>query len=113
MLTCRLLNRDVLTAFNLKDKEFKSETNVNFLEVIDDLTRNVFPIKALQTWKRFMRGFLHKPRDIKRREYVSHICEINEMLVHFPTANQESKLPPSDEILDLLDQLDVLVGNRS
>jgi len=103
MLTRRLLNGDALTAFNLKAKEFESKTNANFLEVIDDLTRNVFPIKALQTQKRFMRDFLRKPRDIKRRKYVSHVCEINEMLVHFPTANQESKLPPSDEILDLLE----------
>jgi len=30
-------------------EEFDSKTNPNFLEVIEDLTRHVFPIKALQT----------------------------------------------------------------
>ena len=101
-LTRRLLNRDALTAFNLKAKGFKSKTNANFLEVIDDLTRYIFPIKVVQIQKRFMMRFLCKPRDMKTREYVSHMCEINEMLVHFPTADQESKLP-NNEMLDLLE----------
>ena len=101
-LTRRLLDGNALTAFNLKAEEFQTETNPNFLEVIEDLTRHVFPIKALQTQKRYMRRFLRKPRDMKTREYVSRVCEINEMLVHFPTADQESKLP-NDEMLDLLE----------
>jgi len=51
-LARRLLNGDALTAFNLKAKGFKSKTNVNFLEVIEDLDRHDFPIKALKTQKK-------------------------------------------------------------
>jgi len=58
MLTRRLLDGNTLTAFNLKAEEFDSETNPNFLDVIEDLTRHVFPIKAHQTQKRYMRHFL-------------------------------------------------------
>jgi len=47
MLTCRPLDGDALTAFNLNAEGFESKTNANFLEVIEDLTRHVFPIKAL------------------------------------------------------------------
>ena len=101
-LTRRLLDGDALTAFNLKAEEFPSETNNNFLLVVEALTEHVFPIKALQIQKRYMRRFLRKPRDMKTREYVSRVCEINEMLVHFPGADQESKLP-QDELLDLLE----------
>jgi len=64
-LTRRLLDGNVLTTFNLKAEGFGSKTNANFLEVIQDLTRHVFPIKALQTQKRFMRRFLRKLRDMK------------------------------------------------
>jgi len=100
--TRRLLDGNALTAFNLKAEEFDSETNPNFLDVIEDLTRHVFPIKALQTQKRYMRRFLRKPREMKTREYVSRVCEINKMLVHFPTVDQDSRLP-NDEMLDLLE----------
>jgi len=101
-LTRRLLDGNALTAFNLKAEEFETETNPNLLEVIEDLTRHVFPIKALQTQKRFMRRFLRKARDMKTRKYVSHVCEINQMLVHFPAADQDSRLP-NDEMLDFLE----------
>lgn len=72
-LTRRLLDRDALTAFNLKAKGFESKINANFLEVIEDLTRRIFPIKALQTQKRSMRRFLRTPRDMKTQEYVSRV----------------------------------------
>jgi len=50
--THRLLDGVALTAFNLKAKGFESKTNVNFLEVIEDLNRHDFPIKALKTQKK-------------------------------------------------------------
>jgi len=69
MLTHRLLDGNALTAFNLEAEGFDSETNANFLVVIEDFTRHMFLIKALQTQKRFMRRFSRRastyPRYIK------------------------------------------------
>jgi len=39
---------------------------------------------------------------MKTHEYVSHVCEINKMLVHFPTADQDRRLP-NNKMLDLLE----------
>jgi len=66
------------------------------------VTAHVFPIKALQTQKRYKRRFLHKPCNMKASGFVSRVCEINELLTEFPQATDESKLP-HDELLDLLE----------
>jgi len=39
---------------------------------------------------------------MKAREFVSHVCKINELLTKFPLANDKSKLP-RDELLDLME----------
>lgn len=49
-----------------------------------------------------MRRFLRKPRDMKARDFVSRVCEINKMLSKFPQGTAESKLP-RDELLDLME----------
>ena len=101
-LTRKLLDGDALMVFNVKTTQIGNETNVNYERVMDALTEHVFPLKALQTQKRFMRRFLRKPRDMKARDFVSRVCEINEMLNQFPGANGEGSLP-QDELLDLME----------
>ena len=51
------------------------------------LAAHVFPIKALPTQKRFMRRFLRNPCDMKPRDFVFRVCEINEMLNQFTGPN--------------------------
>ena len=101
-LTRKLLDGDALMVFNVKATQIGSETNAHYEEVMDALTAHVFPIKALQTQKRFMRRFLRKPREMKARDFVSRVCEINEMLNQFPGANGAGSLP-QDELLDLME----------
>jgi len=92
-LTRKLLDGDSLMVFNVKSTQIETETNTHYEQVMDALTEHVFPIKALQTQKRFMRWFLRKPRDMKARDFVSRVCEINELLNQFPNANNQGSLP--------------------
>ena len=101
-LTRKLLDGDALMVFNLKATEVGNETVTNYKTVMAAVTAHVFPLKALQTQKRYMRRFLRKPRDMKAREFVSRVCEINELLTEFPEADDDSKLP-RDELLDLME----------
>ena len=100
--TRRLLEGDALAAFELKATELATETAPHYNEVMEALTKHVFPNKALQKQKRYMRRVLRKPRELSTRDFVSRVCEINNLLTQFPGATNESKLP-DDELLDLLE----------
>ena len=100
--TRRLLERDALAVLELKAIKFGAETGPHYTEVMDELTKHIFPSKALQKQKRDMRRVLRKPRELSTRDFVSHVCEINNLLPQFLGATNESKLP-SNELLDLLD----------
>jgi len=101
----RLLEGDALARFNHVAEANGNETVPNFDKCLDEVTAHVFPKRALQTQKRFMRRFLRKPPSLKIREYVARVVEINDMLELFPPSKEgetATKLP-SDEILDLLE----------
>ena len=102
LLTRQLLEGDALTVFNLRATARGNETNEHYKFVMADLTQHVFPLKALQTQKRYMRRFLRKPKDTKVRDFVSRVSELNQLLIQFPGADENSKLP-DDELLDLLE----------
>lgn len=59
--TRRLLEGDALAAFELKATELATETAPHYNEVMEALTKHVFPNKALQKQKRYMRRVLRKP----------------------------------------------------
>ena len=103
-MTRRLLEGDALAAFNAAATTHGNETNENFLRCIDDMTAHIFPARALQMQKRFMRRFLRKPAGIKTREFVARVNEMNNFLREFPSPNGEAATAlPEDEILDLLE----------
>jgi len=79
--------------FNFKATEVGNEKVANYKIVMDAVTAHVFPIKALQTQKCYMRRFIRKPQDMKAHEFVSRVCKINELLTEFPQADNESKVP--------------------
>ena len=66
-MTRRLLEGDALAAFNAAAAVHRNENNDNFLACIDDVTAHIFPARALQMQKRFMRRFLRKPAGVKTR----------------------------------------------
>ena len=101
----RLLRGDALTAFNNAALKHASETGASYNATIKSLTAHVFPLKALQQQKRYMRRFMRKPRELKVQEFVCRVGELNEFLLEFPTATPgaiPTKLP-EDEIMDILE----------
>ena len=65
----------------------------------------IFPQDALKEQKIQMQGFPKKPADMKIKEYVSRVVEINNYLLQFhpsvPLGNSE-KLP-NNKLLELLE----------
>ena len=102
LLTRQILDEDVLTVFNLRATCRRNETNDHCKQVMGNLTQHVFPLKALETQKSYMRRFLCKPKDIKVPNFVSRVSELHQLLTLFPGTDDDSKLP-DDEILDLLE----------
>ena len=103
-MTRRLLEGDALAAFNAAAAVHGNENNDNFLACIDDVTAHIFPARALQMQKRFMRRFLRKPAGVKTREFVARVNEMNNFIREFPSPNGEPATAlPEDEILDLLE----------
>ena len=101
----RVLEGDALAAFNSAAELRGNETNEHFEECLADVTAHVFPARALQSQKRYMRRFLQKPADVSIREHVARVVEINKLLPEFPPIREddESTSLPDDELLDLLE----------
>ena len=95
-LVRRLLQGDALAAFNNAASETGAETVVNFRLCLQKLKTHVFPKKPLMTQKTFMRRFLKKPRDMKVREFMTRLIEMNEYLADFPPFEPNQKLSHED-----------------
>ena len=101
----RLLEGNALTVFDLKAAELGTQTLEHLGEVLRSLRDQVFPQRALQQQKRYMRRALSKPRHMPIRTYVNRVLELNDQLENFPGTGNEihgTKLP-EDEVLDLLE----------
>jgi hypothetical protein len=96
----RLLQGDALAAFDRAAANQGTETRDHLEAVIRDLKTHVFPRRALANQKRYMRRFLRKPRDLKIREFVTRLVEVNEYLNEFPPSEANQKLP-TDELMDI------------
>jgi hypothetical protein len=103
--TRRMLEGDALATFNNATEE-GLETLDRFKLNMDALKRHVFPKRAYQMQKRWMRRFLRKPKEKTIREYVARVREINLWFNAYPV-NEEDEVPPTrlddDELLDILE----------
>ena len=104
-LARRLLAGRALADFNHTATLHGGETLPNYRKCIAAVTLGVFPQKALQDQKRWMRRFLKKPREMQVRDYIARVIEINDYLEEFPptTVNGNATKLPDDELLDLLE----------
>ena len=104
-LARRLLAGRALADFNHAATLHANETVQNYTRCIAAVTLGVFPQKALQDQKRWMRRFLKKPREMPVREYIARVIEINDYLEEFPptTVGGDATKLPEDELLDLLE----------
>ena len=96
----QLLQGDALAAFDKAAKDNVTETVENYKKCVQGLIEHVFPRKALATQKRYMRRFLRKPRDMKIREFMNRLNEMNAYLKEFPPFKENQGLP-DDEIMDI------------
>lgn len=103
-LARRVLIGDALATFEASAVD-KNETNDTFGECMDALTAHIFPARALQLQKRFMRRYLRKPKETSIREHVARAVEINGYLPFFPQprAGVEPTKLDEDELLDILE----------
>ena len=102
----RLLDGDALAAFNQSANSFQNEDLASFEHVIAELTAHVFPNRAAQTQKRYMRRFLKKPTTMSTKAFFARFIEINEMFPFYPphpgsTADVERF--DEEELLDILE----------
>jgi len=83
----RLLIGDALSVFNSALLELGvNETNQSYELCMDALGRHVFPKRASQLQKRYMRRFIRKPADMTTKTFAARLQELNTYLPKFPTA---------------------------
>lgn len=95
---------EALTAFNNAARAVGVETVENLKLVFRKVAETVFPLKAYFTQKQAMRRFMRKPKDMKIRDYVDRLLEINNYLEHFPVKEGEAAATslPNEEMMDIL-----------
>ena len=103
----RLLTGDALSVFNLAlDELGANETNNSYELCMDALARHVFPKRASQLQKRYMRRFVRKPINMTTKQFAARLQELNAYLPKFPTAHAGqaavSKLD-DDEVVDIME----------
>lgn len=102
---CRkVFQNEALTAFNNAVTVIGNETVNNLKLVFKKVAATVFPLKSYFTQKQAMRRFMRKPKDMKIRDYVDRLMEINSYLVHFPVKDGEDAATslPKEEMMDIL-----------
>ena len=107
MVARRLLAGDALSVFNAALAALGSnETNAAYESCMDALARHVFPKRALQLQKRYMRRFVRKPANMSTRQFAARLQELNAYLSKFPTAAPGQPAPAkldADEIVDIME----------
>ena len=101
----RVLTGNALATFNAAADQHGNVTNENYRLCMADVTKHVFPAKALQTQKRFMRRYLRKPNDKTIREHAARVVEMNNWLTEFPPIrdNQPATKLSDDALLEVLE----------
>jgi hypothetical protein len=77
-----------------------AETLVHYEEVMRDITNYVFPTRALQIQKRYMRRHMRKAPYMKMKDYMARVEELNNYLSMFPDYTIGDELH-EDELLNI------------
>jgi hypothetical protein len=99
------MKNDALAAFD-NASHGQNETNQSFLMALDAVTRHVFPKRAAQLQKRYMRRVVCKPATMSTKQFAARIRELNAYLPLFPAATPGGPVVTSledDEIVDLME----------
>lgn len=80
----------------------KPETDDTFLACWQALLVHVFPFRALETQRRFLRRYLRKPFSEKFRAYKNRLVDMNNDLARFPPNFNATQKLDVDELIDIL-----------
>jgi hypothetical protein len=75
----RLMEGAALNKFDESGLLHSTETVVHYIEVMIDITHSVFPMRALQIQKRYMRRHMRKAPYMKIKDYMAHVKELNKI----------------------------------
>jgi hypothetical protein len=77
--------------------------NAMIKTALTDVSKNIFPHRALEIQKRWMRRAVCKPKDsMNVRKLVAIITKMNKSLTQFPGAKDEDKFN-ADELLEIIE----------
>ena len=73
----RLLDGEALTVFEAEASQHTTETAASCEECLRAVTKAVLPARAVIMQRRYLRRVVRKPREMKTREWLARIHEIN------------------------------------
>ncbi len=99
-----LLKGDALTVFQTAETRIGNQTVANFDTCLNEVTAHVFPEKAAQLQKRYLRRCLTKSPSLTVKEWVVRVLELNEYFKEFPKVNGTREQPLNDaEVMEILE----------
>ena len=101
-MTRHLLEGDAQAKFNEAVTTHGETSDENYTKVMDAVATHVLPVKGLAYQKRYMRRFMRKPSNMKIREFVARVNELNDYLKQFPPKSENQELQP-DELKDIFE----------
>jgi len=103
-LARRLLIRDALATLNVAASD-TNEMNDSYKTCMAKVNAQIFPARALQLQKRYMRSYFHKLMDSTIREHIARVVEINGFLMKFlkSKAGQQPTKLEDNKLLDILE----------
>eukprot|EP00957_Ditylum_brightwellii_P146047 11121517-Ditylum_brightwellii.AAC.1 len=83
---------------------YGNQTVPHFELCLDDIAEHVFPEKAGQIQKSYMRRNIRWSKDYTVKEWVARVQELNRYLTDFPDHNGNPTQPlDMDELMDILE----------
>lgn len=99
----RLLKGKALADFErIYSEEAYTNSMDNVDEMLDKLTKEIFPQRSLQKQRRALRRYVRKPEGMRTSAFYARLVEMNEQLQSFPDSDEDSKLP-EDELKEILE----------
>ena len=104
----QLLVGNALTSFesHVSSIDGHTETLATFQQAIMAVAKDVFPKRAAQTQKRYLRRYLRKPAEMTTKKYAARVVEINSYFKYFPWVEGSSSPPEKladDELIDIME----------
>ena len=102
-----LLLGEALSAFefHVATTEHHTETKELLKLALSAVADTVFPKRAAQIQRRYVRRFLRKPANMTTKSYVAQVVEINNFSAFFPRDSVTNAPPtklPTDKLVDIL-----------